>query len=192
MVSQPQKKDGISRIHMDDPMAVVTFSQTMTDFFLSYPKKDKPIIICIGTDRSTGDSLGPLTGWRLLSLLNGMGIEIYGTVENPVHATNLAEHLTLLEQKTATHPIIAVDACLGQTSSVGTILLEQAPLKPGAGLKKMLPGVGDFSISGVVNVGGFMEFQVLQNTRLNTVLKMAQIIANSIYLSINKRVYLQR
>ena len=28
-------------------------------------KKDKVLVLCIGTDRSTGDSLGPLIGYQL-------------------------------------------------------------------------------------------------------------------------------
>ena len=38
--------------------------------------------------------------------------------------------------------------------------------KPGAGVNKDLPPVGDLYITGVVNVGGFMDYLVLQNTRL--------------------------
>ncbi|MFY9218842.1 MAG: DUF1256 domain-containing protein, partial [Tepidanaerobacteraceae bacterium] len=50
-------------------------------------------------------------------------------------------------------------------------------LKPGAGVNKKLPPVGNFHITGVVNVGGFMEYLVLQNTRLFTVMKMVDIIS---------------
>ena len=53
--------------------------------------------------------------------------------------------------------------------------------KPGAGVNKQLPEVGDIHITGIVNVSGFMEFFVLQNTRLNLVMKMAKTIANGIY-----------
>ncbi|MCL6574238.1 MAG: DUF1256 domain-containing protein, partial [Bacillus sp. (in: Bacteria)] len=46
---------------------------------------------------------------------------------------------------------------------------------------KDLPAVGDIHITGIVNVSGFMEFFVLQNTRLNLVMNMAKTIANGIY-----------
>ncbi|MFP3381143.1 DUF1256 domain-containing protein, partial [Bacillus sp. SIMBA_069] len=52
-------------------------------------------------------------------------------------------------------------------------------LKPGAGVGKELPPIGDASITGVVNVGGFMEYFVLQNTRLSLVMKMATQIADA-------------
>jgi putative sporulation protein YyaC len=72
---------------------------------------------------------------------------------------------------------------LGKYKSVGFIEVGNGPVKPGAGVNKELPAVGHIHITGIVNVSGFMEFFVLQNTRLNIVLKMAKIIANGIYQS---------
>ena len=63
---------------------------------------------------------------------------------------------------------------------MGTIKISQGALKPGAGVNKQLPPVGDFHVTGVVNVGGFMEYLVLQNTRLFTVMKMVDIISSGI------------
>lgn len=173
------------RVHIDDCMAVQKLSGHLAAILSSLPKQGIPIILCIGTDRSTGDSLGPLTGWRLSSLLHGTGVRVMGTVDNPVHAQNLEQNLSSISAASVNQPVIAIDACLGQQDNVGTILLEQQPLRPGAGVSKNLPPVGDISISGIVNIGGFMELQVLQNTRLSMVLKMSQIIANSIYCAVS-------
>ena len=54
------------------------------------------------------------------------------------------------------------------------------PSKHGAAMNKKLPAVGDLHIHGIVNLNGFMEFFVLQNTRLSLVMKMADVIAQSI------------
>ena len=62
-----------------------------------------------------------------------------------------------------------------------SVQVGEGPVKPGAGVNKDLPSVGDAHITGIVNVSGFMEFMVLQNTRLSLVLKMAKTIANGIY-----------
>ena len=81
------------------------------------------------------------------------------------------------------HPnsfIIAVDACLGKSESVGCVSIKKGPLRPGTGVNKKLPQVGDMHIIGVVNVGGFMEYFVLQNTRLNLVMKMAELISEGL------------
>jgi len=64
--------------------------------------------------------------------------------------------------------------------SIGYITVGEGPLKPGAGVNKELPQVGDAYITGVVNVGGFMEYLVLQNTRLSLVIRMADAIARGV------------
>ena len=48
------------------------------------------VFLCIGTDRSTGDSLGPLIGYKISGLRN-RNVHVYGTLENPVHARNIDE-----------------------------------------------------------------------------------------------------
>jgi putative sporulation protein YyaC len=130
--------------------------------------------VCIGTDRSTGDSLGPLVGMYLV----GLGYKnVYGTIDEPTHAMNLEEVVASIEKNKT---IIAIDASLGDTADVGTISLIKGSLKPGAGVGKDLNAVGDYSLCGVVNVGGFMEYMVLQNTRLSTVIKIAKDIVSGI------------
>jgi putative sporulation protein YyaC len=68
---------------------------------------------------------------------------------------------------------------------VGFVNLAPGSLKPGAGVNKDLPSVGQLHITGIVNVGGFMEYFVLQNTRLNIVMKMATLISKGITLGLN-------
>ena len=50
--------------------------------------KDGIMFLCIGTDRSTGDSLGPLVGHMLRSR-RLKGAAVIGTLDKPVHAMNL-------------------------------------------------------------------------------------------------------
>ncbi|MDQ0339291.1 putative sporulation protein YyaC [Caldalkalibacillus uzonensis] len=140
------------------------------------------VILCIGTDRSTGDALGPLLG----SHLNVAGVEkfhVYGTLDQPVHAVNLAQTVSTINLNHPRPFIIAVDACLGHYHHVRLVTLGEGPLKPGAGVNKKLPEVGDLHLTGIVNVGGFMEYFVLQNTRLSLVMNMAAQIAQGIWLA---------
>ena len=174
------------RVHLDDSLAMSKLSGHLASLLLNSRKKNPPVIICIGTDRSTGDCLGPLTGWRLEPLLRRTSIDIFGTIDYPVHAQNLDITLNMLANKYLTQPVSAIDACLGRVSSVGTVLIKDGPLQPGTGLGKELPAVGDISISGIVNIGGFMDLQILQSTRLNLVLKMSQLIAGAIYMAVQK------
>lgn len=131
------------------------------------------VFACIGTDRSTGDSLGPMVG----TYLERMGYEVVGTLENPLHAVNLEERVSGIGKG---NTIVAIDACLGASVRIGAIVAERGPIRPGAGIGKELPPVGDINIYGIVNVGGFMEYFVLQNTRLSLVMKMADEIVSAI------------
>ncbi|WP_110114507.1 spore protease YyaC [Bacillus sp. CGMCC 1.16541] len=138
------------------------------------------VVVCIGTDRLTGDSLGPLVGTKLKE--KGLSsFHIYGTLEEPIHAVNLKETLKEIYKVHHNPFVIGIDACLGKMKSVGMVTMGGGPVKPGAGVNKDLPPVGNMYITGIVNVSGFMEFFVLQNTRLFLVMKMADLIAECIY-----------
>lgn len=169
------KQEG--RFYYEDPNLRVNMSTTVLNWF---PRTTQKLaLVCIGTDRSTGDSLGPLTG----TLLKEKALShffVYGSLDQPVHAVNLKEKLAEINHEHDRPFIIAIDACLGKAKSVGSIITANEPVKPGAALKKDLPYVGDIHISGVVNVGGYMEYFVLQNTRLHIVMQMANKIAGVI------------
>lgn len=177
----------------DDKLAVFKVAKAISDTMeisgLKSRKnalRERPVVtMCIGTDRSTGDSLGPLVGDMLLKFKMN-GVHIYGTIDNPVHARNLEE--TLLNARIL-HPdayLVAIDASLGMVDHVGCISVGKGPIKPGAGLKKDLPPVGDMHITGVVNTGGFMDFLVLQSTRLSVVMRMADVIARSLHMAFSE------
>ncbi|GBG06587.1 spore protease YyaC [Paenibacillus sp. MY03] len=146
------------------------------------------VIVCIGTDRSTGDALGPLIGTALFKY-RSPHFHLYGTLEDPVHAMNLEDTLHEINRKFEKPFVIGIDACLGQVSSVGCIQIGQGPVKPGAGVNKDLPPVGDIHVTGIVNVGGFMEYFVLQNTRLHLVIRMSEVIAASLMSAITSYVH---
>ena len=60
-------------------------------------KENRPIVfICIGSDRSTGDALGPLIGEKI-KFLSKNNIFIYGTLEETVHAGNLKETVKIIK-----------------------------------------------------------------------------------------------
>ncbi|MBM7095377.1 spore protease YyaC [Bacillus sp. H-16] len=166
------------RIHAKDTNAAIELS-THLKTMLAAEKKRGLVIVCIGSDRSTGDSLGPLIGKRLEEQ-PVRSYHVYGTLTNPVHAVNLEETLAHIEHTYDNPLILAIDACLGRSTSVGYVCLADGPLKPGSAVKKQLPPVGDYHMTGIVNVGGFMEMMVLQNTRLSVVMEMAEVMSKAI------------
>lgn len=144
-------------------------------------ESNRPIIfLCIGSDRSTGDSLGPLVGYKL-RYLKRKNIHIYGSLLSPVHSKNLNDILEKIYSNFNNPYIIGIDACLGRFQNVGKVFIEKKPLHPGLAMNKNLPAVGDMSITGIVNISGGFEFMILQNTRLYTVMSLADSISNGIY-----------
>jgi putative sporulation protein YyaC len=176
----PADMAGPQRIHYQHPQAREKLAVALRQNFLKrYKSALSPVILlCIGTDRSTGDCLGPLIGSKLQQ--RELPIVVCGTLDEPVHAVNLQETLDNLNGRFEDPFILAIDACLGRTESVGYISIKDGPLSPGTGVNKSLPAAGNFHIIGIVNVGGFMEYLVLQNTRLSLVMSMADLIADSI------------
>lgn len=173
-----------TRVDCSDPGAVRRLAACLAWHVLSLSNSDSPVVIvCIGTDRSTGDALGPLVGSRLREAASP-DCEVWGTLDEPVHAGNLNDVVKELAVRHQESLVIAVDACLGQSEQVGTICLRTGPVRPGAGVNKVLPAVGKLHITGTVNIGGFMEYLVLQNTRLSLVMRMARVIADSIMLGL--------
>lgn len=171
------------KIAYTDFNAIEMLSAKLQSIFKDVPMHRSIVFVCIGTDRSTGDALGPLVGSYLHRNRLHQNPTI-GTIDEPVHAINLVETLEMIHKKYSNPFIVGIDACLGKLANIGNIQIGFGPVKPGAGVNKDLPPVGDIHITGIVNVGGFMEYFVLQNTRLSLVMKMAEIISESCYLSL--------
>lgn len=187
---QSQERDelGVSvRIPFDEDFAASKLSNFL-DAALEEAADRQVVVVCVGTDRSTGDSFGPIVGTKLSDVSNLRGVTVLGNLNEPVHAVNLASVLDQVRGSFAKPPfILAIDACLGKFDHVGHIILEKGPLRPGAGVKKSLPAFGDYTITGVVNVAGFMEYFVLQNTRLGIVMRMTDVVADAFRLSWHRR-----
>ena len=135
------------------------------------------VILCIGTDRATGDCLGPLVGEALASYSS---IYVYGTLAHPVHALNLAATLAHIYARHTNPFIIAIDASLGSSKHIGYVTLSSSPIEPGKGVDKKLPAIGDLSITGIVNISGFPGSVLLQSTRLHTVMTLSKCISTGI------------
>lgn len=141
--------------------------------------KNKDIIIlCIGTDRATGDCLGPLVGQFLKNSCNNL--YVYGTLAQPVHALNLEQTIKEIYEKHERPYIIAVDASLGVREHIGYATVSRSPLVPGKGVNKKMPAIGNLSITGIVNISGFPNSILLQNTRLHIVITLASCIGNAL------------
>ena len=143
--------------------------------------KEGVIFLCIGTDRSTGDSLGPLIGHKLRRRRLKRAAVI-GTLEKPVHAMNLDLYARYIRMHYPDYVVVAIDASVGSPDHVGFATLGRGALQPGLGVSKDLEAVGDISITGIVGGGGSPDPVMLQSVRLSMVMKMADCICESITL----------
>lgn len=147
---------------------------------LHCPKKWTEIVfLCIGSDRVTGDCLGPYIGHLLTPHETGH-IFVYGTLSCPVHALNLEKTSSLIKRFHPHALIIAIDASLGQKKHLGYVTIGDGALYPGAAVQKELPPVGDIHVTGIVNTAGLLEQITLQTTRLSTVIHLADKITQGI------------
>lgn len=163
------------------------FKTKLLHMLYEYNKNfNKIIFICIGTDRSTGDSFGPLTGLFLskAKILKKYNCEVYGTIHEPIHAKNIKQVLKNIDTTNAL--IIGIDASLDSLNMIEHIIIEDVPINPGSAMNKDLPCVGDISIKGVVNISSSMNFIILQNTRLSISYAMAEITAECIKYAVKK------
>lgn len=74
------------------------------------------VFLCIGTDRVTGDCLGPFVGQKLSSY-SGTDFSVYGTLFQPVHALNLTDIYQHIQTHHPNALVIAIDASLGEKST---------------------------------------------------------------------------
>ena len=144
------------------------------------PDGEAPVILCIGSDLSVGDSLGPVTGTKLKQQLAGLNCFVYGTLAKPITAHEVKYMNDFLRFTHPNSPVIAVDAAVGLAGDIGLIKVAPRGLKPGSGANKKLQKVGDVSIMGIIAEQSVFNYSLFSATRLNVVYKMSDIIAEGI------------
>ncbi len=181
-----KSKNRISYFNSSEKNTAYELGCTLSDLMREHFLSNRTIIfLCIGSDRATGDCLGPIIGYKL-SKYKYLNYYVYGTLEEPVHAKNLKDTVAMIYQAHEDAFIIAIDASLGKSDHVGYITIGEGPLKPGAGVDKDLPEVGDLFITGIVNFSGLLDHMLLQTTRLNIVMSMADQICLAINYCLNR------
>ena len=111
---------------------------------------DKPVIICVGSDLVVGDSLGPIVGTKLNEKLQGKAF-IYGTLQSPITAKEISVIQAEIKKLHPFSKILVIDAAVGSEEEIGYVKINQTGIKPGLGVNKDLPLIGDVSIIGVVS-----------------------------------------
>lgn len=179
-----QRREDISYYNTVGEFDAQRFAEHLNRLILEEMEKKGKVgvmFLCIGTDRSTGDSLGPLVGYNLRRRHLSRAAVI-GTLERPVHAMNLDVYVRHIRMHYPDYIVVAIDASVGSADHVGYATLGRGALQPGLGVSKDLEAVGDISITGIVGGIGSHDPVMLQSVRLSMVMKMADCICESIAL----------
>lgn len=167
----------------------VQYNKFICEFYRELNNKNKPysnlVFLCIGTDRITGDCFGPIVGNRLQKDMQNLRMKpnVYGTLEEPVVASNLKIKINEIYIKYERPFVVAIDAALSKKENIGKIIVSNNLLQAGKALEKNNTKVGNISIKAIVgkkekNIKKNME--ILQNTSLNMVMNLAEIVSNGI------------
>ena len=142
------------------------------------------VMVCIGTDRVTGDALGPLVGTNLERL----GMPVYGTLAEPIHATNFkTDWHQKVQALSATHWVIGVDAEVGDASTIGKVRVWPGSVNAGMGTGALLPAFGGCWVTGVTGYGSPGSASGIWGARLFDVHCLADIIINALYNAFETR-----
>lgn len=160
------------------------------------PLKRDPVFICLGSNRHILDCFGPLVGTMLCE--KDKHLCVYGTLDDPLHARNLAKEITRIKTVHQGAFEIAIDAAISQADPLGTINLRKGELFPGKALYKNLPAVGNLSITGIIEKKyprGFSRNFSLQS--ITHVYHMAALISDAVaewnrkrYASMHRRTWI--
>lgn len=139
-----------------------------------------PVIVCIGSDRVSGDSLGPVTGSMLKNKLNNPQVIVLGSLDGTVTAKEIKYLNSFLRETFLGRTVICIDSAVGSLSDVGVIKISDSPLLPGSGINKRLGKIGDVSVQGVVAEKNFLSKSALSEVKMGMIYKMSDIISDSI------------
>lgn len=147
------------------------------------------VFLCIGTDRITGDSFGPIVGYHLKKLFKDTkNVAIFGDLENIVCSINIDSTINKICKDYSNPFIISIDSALSKNAdNVGKLFVDKGGIVIGSSISREKFIIGDMHIKGVIAKDLFnskKNFYLIQNTRLNMIIKMADIVSNGIYQSI--------
>ncbi|WP_187119026.1 spore protease YyaC [Bacillus marasmi] len=141
-------------------------------------------VAAIGSNRISGDSLGPFVG-TLLDDLFPRHLTVLGNLQYPLDATTIEEEISTLSLPDNSF-VVAIDSVLGNEETVNSIIIQNGQLKPGKGLGSDLPPIGHCSVMGVVVKNDPDLESSLLFSDLHLIYTMATNIAKGVSLAVRQ------
>lgn len=138
------------------------------------------LFVCIGTNKIISDSFGPRVGEKLkVKLYQYPTIQIFGTMENPIHFQNAKTFLEQLNLKKQ-EKIIIIDSALGKEKNIGNSYVNLGGIELGKAFGKSFYFPAYMNIKTVIgNENNFLQWNVQQIDLL------AEKVANRITQVVN-------
>ncbi|MDR2090356.1 MAG: spore protease YyaC [Clostridiales bacterium] len=111
--------------------------------------KPLPVVMCIGSDRVSGDLLGPAVGRKLIEEYN-LRAYVYGTTGRNINGANIDFYDGFIREIHKESKVVAVDACLGSGREIGKIKIGYRGVGAGYAVRKAGKRYGDVGIVGIV------------------------------------------
>lgn len=141
--------------------------------------KQKPVFLCIGTDKVIADAVGVIAG-ELLKNKYHIDAYVYGYLDNVIDGNNLVETIEKVKKLHPDSPIIVIDGILGELDEIGQVkFYPHGSIVSGEFNKGIY--VGDYSILAVVNAKGVDSLTLLKSVKLSNVIRLANFIADSVF-----------
>lgn len=143
-------------------------------------KQGIPVILCIGSDKIAGDSVGPIVGDILKNKLNARCF-VYGETGKSVNGKNVKEFLNLIEIAHPDSPVIAVDACLSEGIARGNIHIVSGGVNPKRAVTGVKNPTGDVGVLAVVEKPSQDALNALMSVSWDNVQKTSIKVAIVLY-----------
>lgn len=109
------------------------------------------VILCVGTNKLVGDSVGPIVGQKLTRLLNKKeNIKIYGNTKKNLNLKNAKQVLEEINRIYSKPFIITIDATLGPKEIIETIIISKGELEIGEALGHSIKCFSNINIKAIV------------------------------------------
>lgn len=129
------------------------------------------IFVCIGTPRIIFDSVGPMVG----SKLQDLGYEVYGTMEEPIHGTNVKDYWHDIIKKIDKNKVVSIDAALSSKLEPGNLVHRRKGITPRAGIDDSFNDI-EIGSNSIVGIVGYNIYNVI--TSENEIEEMADDIVD--------------
>lgn len=117
-------------------------------------KKIDYTFVCIGTNRIISDSFGPRVGKKLKQVFyKNENINVYGTMENPIHLKNVEYFLKKIENK---NQIILIDSAIGRKEDIGNTYVNRGGMEIGKAFNHSIYIPANINIKTVIGAKEYM------------------------------------